>query len=110
MVHLPGVNTTQFGWIKSRLPNNPQPVPPIYQPEVMARAIVWSADHDRRELWVGMPTVKTIVGEKFIPGILDHYLAEVAYRGQQTKVPINPHRADNLFAPVPQDRGGSWRF
>lgn len=110
MVNLPGVNTTQFGWIKSRLPNHPQPVPPIYQPEVMARAIVWSADHDRRELWVGMPTVKTIVGEKFIPGLLDHYLAEVAYTGQQTNVPIDPNRADNLLAPVPQDRGAHGPF
>ncbi len=110
MVNLPGVNTTQFGWIKSRLPNNPQPVPPIYQPEVMARAIVWSADHDRRELWVGMPTVKTIVGEKFIPGIMDHYLADVAYSGQQKNVPIDPKRADNLFAPVPQDRGAHGAF
>lgn len=110
MVHLPGVNTTQFGWIKSRLPYEPQPVPPIYQPEVMARAIVWSADHDRRELWVGMPTVKTIVGEKIIPGLLDHYLAEVAYTGQQTNSPINPDRADNLFAPVPQDRGAHGDF
>lgn len=110
MVNLPGVNTTQFGWIKSRLPNNPQPVPPIYQPEVMARAIVWSADHERRELWVGMPTVKTIVGEKFIPGLLDHYLAEVAYTGQQTDVPIDPNRPDNLLTPVAEDRGAHGPF
>ncbi len=110
MVNLPGVNTTQFGWIKSRLPNNPQPVPPIYQPEVMARAIVWSVDHDRRELWVGMPTVKTIVGEKFIPGLLDHYLAEVAYTGQQTDVPIDPNRPDNLLTPVAEDRGAHGPF
>ncbi|MEO6203282.1 MAG: SDR family oxidoreductase, partial [Nitrospirales bacterium] len=110
MVHLPGVNTTQFGWIKSRLPNNPQPVPPIYQPEVMARAIVWSVDHDRRELWVGIPTVKTIVGEKFIPGLLDHYLAEVAYTGQQTNVSVDPHRPDNLMTPVAEDRGAHGPF
>ncbi|HNP31256.1 MAG TPA: SDR family oxidoreductase [Nitrospirales bacterium] len=110
MVQLPGVNTTQFGWIKSRMPYHPQPVPPIYQPEVMARAIVWSADHDRRELWVGMPTVKTIIGEKFIPGLLDHYLAEVAYEGQQTQIPINPDRPDNLWTPVAQDRGAHGPF
>ncbi|GJL59684.1 MAG: short-chain dehydrogenase [Nitrospirales bacterium] len=110
MVHLPGVNTTQFGWIKSRLPYEPQPVPPIYQPEVMAQAIVWAGDHDRREWWVGMPTVKTIIGEKFIPGLLDHYLAEVAYKGQQTNIPINPDRADNLLSPVPQDRGAHGAF
>lgn len=110
MVHLPGVNTTQFGWIKSRLPNHPQPVPPIYQPEVMARAIVWAAHHDRRELWVGMPTVKTIVGEKCIPGLLDHYLADVAYGGQQTDVPIDPNRPDNLLTPLAEDRGAHGPF
>lgn len=110
MVHLPGVNTTQFGWIKSRLPYEPQPVPPMYQPEVMARAIVWSADHDRRELWVGLPTVKTIMGEKCIPGLLDHYLADVAYTGQQTSIPLDPNRPDNLWAPVAQDRGAHGAF
>lgn len=110
MVHLPGVNTTQFGWIKSRMPYHPQPVPPMYQPEVMARAIVWAADHDRRELWVGMPTVKTIVGEKFIPGLLDHYLADVAYSGQQTNVPVDPHRPNNLLTPVAEDRGAHGPF
>ncbi|MDR4493477.1 MAG: SDR family oxidoreductase [Nitrospirales bacterium] len=110
MVHLPGVNTPQFGWIKSRLPNHPQPVPPIYQPEVMAEAIVFGATHERRELWVGMPTVKTILGEKCIPGLLDHYLAEVAYAGQQTQMPIDSTRPDNLWTPVPEDRGARGLF
>ncbi|GJL64286.1 MAG: short-chain dehydrogenase [Nitrospirales bacterium] len=110
MVHLPGVNTTQFGWIKSRLPYHPQPVPPIYQPEVMAKGIVWAALHNRRELWIGIPTVKTIVGEKFIPGLLDHYLADVAYSGQQTNLPIKPDRPNNLWTPVAQDRGAHGMF
>jgi NAD(P)-dependent dehydrogenase (short-subunit alcohol dehydrogenase family) len=110
MVHLPGVNTPQFGWIKCRMPHHPQPVPPIYQPEVMAEAIVWAAFHDRRELWVGLPTVKTIVGEKCIPGLLDHYLADVAYSGQQTDEPIDPDRLNNLWTPVPQDRGAHGIF
>lgn len=77
IVQLPAVNTPQFSWIKSRMPRHPQPVPPIYQPEVIARAIVWAADHDRRELSVGVSTVKAIVGDKFIPGTLDHYLARI---------------------------------
>jgi hypothetical protein len=110
MVHLPGVNTTQFGWIKCRMPNHPQPVPPIYQPEVMAQAIVWAAYHNRRELWVGFPTVKTIVGEKFIPGLLDHYLADVAYSGQQTDDPLDPDRVNNLWTPVAEDRGAHGIF
>jgi len=110
MVHLPGVNTTQFGWIKSRLPYHPQPVPPIYQPEVMAKGIVWAAFHNRRELWIGIPTVKTIVGEKFIPGLLDHYLADVAYSGQQTTIPIEPDRPNNLWTPVAEDRGAHGLF
>ena len=110
MVHLPGVNTPQFGWIKCRLPNHPQPVPPIYQPEVMAQAIVWAALHNRRERWVGFPTVKAIIGEKFIPGLLDHYLASVAYTGQQTEEPIDPDRGNNLWTPVAEDRGAHGIF
>lgn len=94
----------------SRLPYHPQPVPSIYQPEVMAEAIVWSTDHARRELWVGMPTVKTIVGEKCMPGVLNHYLAEVAYSGQQTDIPLDPNRPDNLWAPVAEDRGAHGMF
>src|SRR3989441_1933676 len=84
MVQLPAMNTPQFSWVKSRLPRKPQPVPPIYQPEVAAEALVWAADHDRRELWVGLPTCKAIVGERVIPGLLDHYLARIGYQDQQT--------------------------
>lgn len=109
-VQLPAVNTPQFSWIKSRLPRHPQPVPPIYQPELIARAIVWASRHRRREISVGWPTVKAIVGDKFIPGLLDWYLAAKGYASQQTEHPIEPDRPDNLFAPLPGDYGAHGRF
>lgn len=92
VVHLPAVNTPQFGWARSRLPNEPQPVPPIFQPEVAARAIVWATEHHRREGWVGWPTMKAIVGQRLIPGLLDRYLAHVGYSAQQTDQPESPAR------------------
>lgn len=110
MVQLPALNTPQFGWIKSRMPNHPQPVPPMFQPEVAARAIYWSAHHDRREMYVGMPTVKAIIGDKVIPGVLDHYLARVGYHAQQTDEPADPDRPDNLWGPLPGDRGAHGAF
>jgi NAD(P)-dependent dehydrogenase (short-subunit alcohol dehydrogenase family) len=100
MVQLPALNTPQFGWVKSRLPNKAQPVPPIFQPEVAARAIVWAADHPRRELYVGWPTVKAILGNKLFAGLLDRYLAQTGYQGQQTAEPADPHRPHNLWQPV----------
>lgn len=110
IVQLPAVNTPQFGWIKSRMPNHPRPVPPVYQPEVIADAILWAADNDRRELSVGFPTVKAILGDKFIPGLLDHYLAYVGYDSQQTDEPIDPNRPSNLYDPVPGDHGAHGQF
>jgi NAD(P)-dependent dehydrogenase (short-subunit alcohol dehydrogenase family) len=110
MVQLPAVNTPQFSWIKTRMPGHPQPVPPIYQPEVIATAIVWASRHRRRELWVGWPTVKAIVGEKFIPGLLDHYLASIGYSSQQTQVPVPPDRPNNLVHPVLGDHGAHGQF
>jgi hypothetical protein len=110
IVQLPALNTPQFGWVKSRLPREPQPVPPIFQPEVAARAIVWAAHHRRRELYVGFPTVKAIVGERVAPRALDHYVARVGYDAQQTDVPVSPRRVDNLWAPVPGDRGAHGLF
>lgn len=110
MVHLPALNTPQFSWIKSRMPNHPQPVPPIFQPEVAAEAIVWAAHHDRREVHVGLPTVKAIWGEKFIPGLLDHYLARKGYASQQTDEPVDPNRPDNLWQTVPGDHGAHGIF
>jgi short-subunit dehydrogenase len=109
-VQLPAVNTPQFSWIKSRMPRHPQPVPPIYQPEVVARAIYWAAHHRRREVSVGWPTVQAIVGDKFIPGLLDHYLAWIGYDAQQTAEPVSPDRPDNLFEPLSGDYGAHGRF
>lgn len=109
-VQLPAVNTPQFSWIKSRMPRHPQPIPSIYQPEVIARAIHWAAHHRRREVCVGWPTVKAIMGNKFIPGVLDHYLAWIGYSAQQTDQPIDPDRPNNLFAPLPGDYGANGRF
>jgi NAD(P)-dependent dehydrogenase (short-subunit alcohol dehydrogenase family) len=100
MVQLPAINTPQFSWCKTRLPRHPQPVPPIYQPEVAARAIVWAAHHKRRETYLGGSTVKAIVGNKLVPGVLDNFLAYYGYDSQQTAEPIDPDRPDNLFEPV----------
>lgn len=102
-VELPAVNTPQFAWVKSRLPNKAQPVPPIYQPEVPARAIFYAAYHPRRELRVGVSTVASILGEKIAPGLLDRYLARTGYESQQTDQPEEPNRPDNLWNPVPGD-------
>jgi NAD(P)-dependent dehydrogenase (short-subunit alcohol dehydrogenase family) len=111
LVQLPGVNTPQFGWVRTRLRRHPQPVPPIYQPEVAARAIAWAAEHPRRELWVGLPTAYTIVGEKLASGLMDRYLARTNLDAQQTERPIDPaRRDDNLFAPPPGDPGGRGIF
>lgn len=107
MIQLPAINTPQFRWVKSRLPHKAQPVPPIFQPEVPAAAIVWASHHSRREIWLGWPTVKAIVGDRAIPGLLDHYLARRGYDGQQTDEPEDPKRPNNLWEPVDaaEDRG-----
>ncbi|MFL6299841.1 MAG: SDR family oxidoreductase [Terriglobales bacterium] len=110
LVNLPAMNTPQFGWVKSRLPRKPQPVPPIYQPEIAADAILWAARHNPREMLVGEPTVAAVVGEKFIPGILDHYLGRSGYNSQQTDEPVSPDREDNLWKPVPGDHGPHGTF
>src|SRR5215218_3467965 len=102
LVQLPGLNTPQFDWVRTRLRRHPQPVPPIYQPEVAARAIAWAAEHPRREIWVGLPTVYTILGEKFVSGLMDRYLAKTNIGAQEAEQPIDPaERPDNLFAPPP---------
>jgi NAD(P)-dependent dehydrogenase (short-subunit alcohol dehydrogenase family) len=100
MVQMPALNTPQFGWVRSRLPRHPQPVPPIFQPEVAAEAILWAAHHDRNEMWVGWPAVKAILGNKAIPRELDYYLARTGYGSQQTDEPVDPHREDNVFEPL----------
>jgi len=101
MVQLPALNTPQFTWSRAKLPNKPQPVPPIFQPEIAARAIVWAARHPQRQLMVGWPTVKAIVGNAIAPGFADRYLARNGYDAQQTDEPVDPNRPDNLFQPVP---------
>jgi hypothetical protein len=110
MVQLPAMNTPQFAWVKSRLPRKPQPVPPIYQPEIGADAIVFLAHNDRREMYVGYPTVEAIVGDKFAPAFADWYLANNGYEAQQTEEPIEPERQDNLWKPVPGDHGAHGTF
>jgi NAD(P)-dependent dehydrogenase (short-subunit alcohol dehydrogenase family) len=110
VVQMPALNTPQFDWVKSRMPNHPQPVPPIYQPEVAARAIYFAAHARRRELWVGMPTVMAIVGQKFIPGLLDRYLGKTGYKSQQTDQPVSPNRQDNIRHYVPGDKGAHGDF
>jgi len=100
MVQLPAMNTPQFSWVKSKLAKKPQPLPPVYQPEVGAKAVSWMAKHPRREMWVGISTVEAMIGERLAPGILDHYLARKAYSGQQTNEENEPNRANNLWEPV----------
>jgi hypothetical protein len=103
MVQLPAVNTPQFDWVKSRLPNRAQPVPPIYQPEVIADAIVWAAYHDRREMFVGLPTIVAIVGNKLAPALGDWYLSRTGFGSQQTDELEDPTRPHNLWRPLDED-------
>ena len=111
MVQMPALNTPQFGWVKSRLPRKAQPVPPIFQPEVAARAIYYAAHHpERREYYVGFSTVKAIFGNKLAPGFADHYLARHGYDSQQHDGPENPNRPNNLWHPVPGDHGAHGTF
>lgn len=110
MVQMPALNTPQFGWVKSRLKNKAQPVPPIFQPEVGARAIYWAAHHSRREIYAGWPTVEAIVGNKVAPSWLDRYLARTGFASQQTTEPEDPDRPDNLWKPVKGDHGAHGRF
>lgn len=112
MVHMPAMNTPQFEWVKSRLKHKPQPVPPIFEPEVGARAVYWAAHHDRREVWVGGSTVGAIVGNKVAPGVLDRYLGRTGYQSQQTPELDDPSRPDNLWSPVDstEDHGAHGTF
>jgi len=110
MVQMPALNTPQFDWCETRLPNGPQPVPPIFQPEVAAEAIFYAAHHRRREMYVGRSTVKAIVANKVFPSILDRYLAKTGYRSQQTDEPVPPHRPSNLFHPLRGDPGAHGGF
>jgi hypothetical protein len=110
MVQLPALNTPQFDWVKSRLSSRAQPVPPVFQPEVAAEAVLWAADTGRRETWVGFPTLVAIAGNKIAPGLLDRSLARFGYDAQQTGEPEDPDRLDNLWGPLPGDHGAHGRF
>lgn len=111
MVQMPALNTPQFGWVKSRLPHKAQPVPPIFQPEVAARAIYYAAHHaKRREYFVGGSTVKAIFGNKLAPSFADHYLARTGYESQQYDGPEDPYRPNNLWEPVNGDHGAHGDF
>ncbi len=103
VVHLAGMNTPQFSWSRTRLPRQLQPIPPIYEPEIAARAIYWAAHHKRREVFVGAPTPAVIYGQNFFPGFADWYLGKTGYESQQTSQLVNEDRPDNLFQPVPGD-------
>jgi NAD(P)-dependent dehydrogenase (short-subunit alcohol dehydrogenase family) len=109
-VHLPALNTPQFRWVRSLLPDEAQPVPPIYQPEVAASAIAWVAEHPRRDMLVGYPTVATVLANRLAPGLLDRYLGRTGYRSQTVDRPRDRARPDNLYAPVPGDPGARGVF
>jgi NAD(P)-dependent dehydrogenase (short-subunit alcohol dehydrogenase family) len=105
MVDLPALNTPQFDWVLRRVPKAAMPVPPIYQPEVAARAIVHVADHPRRSAWVGLPTVLTILGNRLAPGLIDRYLARTGFDAQQSDDRPPPTEPPNLFRPADTDHG-----
>jgi NAD(P)-dependent dehydrogenase (short-subunit alcohol dehydrogenase family) len=109
-VQLPAVNTPQFTWSRAKLPHQPQPVPPIFQPEVIADAIVYAAEHRRREIWLAWPAIKAIVSDKLSPRIGDMYLARTAFSGQQTPEPLRADRPDDLYEPVRGDYGAHGEF
>lgn len=110
MVQMPALNTPQFTWARNKTGWRPQPVPPIFQPEVAARAIYFAAHSGRREVWVGWPTVRAILAQRLVPGWLDHYLARYGYESQMSREPADPNAPDNLFAPLPGDFGAHGRF
>ena len=109
-VDLPAVNTPQFDWARNKMGRKAQPVPPIYQPEVPARAIYFGAFNPRRQIWVGFPTVKAILANRIAPGLIDRYLAKVGYTGQLTDQPSDPDAPGNLFEPVTGAYGAHGRF
>jgi NAD(P)-dependent dehydrogenase (short-subunit alcohol dehydrogenase family) len=110
MVQMPGVNTPQFDWIRAKLPGQPRPVGKVYQPEVAARAIYFAAQDGRKEMLVGLPTVEAVWGNKIASSLLDDYLAATGFDAQQRPEPVSPDRKDNLFEPVPGDRGAHGSF
>lgn len=110
MVDLPAVNTPQFSWALNKTGHRAQPVPPIFQPEIPARAIYFAAVHPRRQTWIGFPTVKAILANRIAPGIIDRYLASAGYSGQLENEPLPDNAPNNLFEPVPGPYGAHGRF
>jgi NAD(P)-dependent dehydrogenase (short-subunit alcohol dehydrogenase family) len=110
LVQLSAFNTPQFSWVKSRLPRKAQPLPPIFQPEIAADAIVWASHHPRRQYVVGGPALKAIIGNKLVPGLADRVLARKGYSGQQTDQWENAARPDNLWQPAPGKFGAHGEF
>lgn len=104
MVQISAYNTPQFDWSRARTTHKPQPVPPIFQPELAADAVLWAADHPRREVWAGLPAYKAIWGNAVAPGLADRLLARRGYSGQLSDRPLG-ERQDNLFHPVAGDHG-----
>ena len=112
-IQMPAMNTTQFDWVKNRMPNDTQPVPPIFEPELAAEVVVeaGTVKNPRREYWVGSPTVLAIVGQKFIPGLLDWYLGKTGYKGQQIAgEPKDPNAPNNLYNYVPGVHSARGKF
>jgi short-subunit dehydrogenase len=110
MVDLPAVNTPQFNWALNKMGRRAQPVPPIYQPEVPARAIYFAATNRRRDVWVGFPTVKAILANRVAPGLIDRYLASAGYSGQLTQEKQPENAPANLFESTPGSYGAHGRF
>jgi hypothetical protein len=110
MIQLPAMNTTQFGWVLNKLPNKPRPMGTVYQPEVAAKAILFAAEHKRRSVWVGFSTYKAIIGNKIAPWYADWVLSRTAFSGQQTKYAKEPNEKNNVWQPVPEDRGAYGDF
>ncbi len=110
MLQLPAVNTPQFDWVLSRLEWRAQPVPPVFQPELIADAVVRFAERPRREMWLGWPTIRAIVANRVIPGALDWYLGRTGVEAQQTEEPEQPDRPSNLWDPVSADCEAHGRF
>jgi short-subunit dehydrogenase len=110
VVHMPALNTPQFSWCKSNMPRKPQPVPPIFQPEVGAEAVYWAAHQRHREVFVGWPTARAIWGQRFLPGLLDHFAARLAWDGQMYDGGREPNQPIDLYSPVAGNQGAHGAF
>src|SRR5438105_6902190 len=110
VVHMPGINTPQFSWCKSRMPRKAQPVSPIFQPEVCAEAVFWAAHQRHREVFVGSPTVRAIWAQRLMPGLSDHLAARMAWDGQMYDGPADPNRPNDLYDPVPGHQSAHGAF